>query len=99
VQVKRGAQLARENAAALAARDDLCTCGRSREEHTPPRVGGACASFRKAEIVAPKKHAPNLPEYNCSYCGKPARKGSLLIDGQTAHKSCYKFYEAEAERR
>lgn len=32
---------------------------------------------------------PNL----CSYCGKPTRKGSALIDGQSAHKSCIKEFE------
>lgn len=30
---------------------------------------------------------------NCSYCGKPTRKGSALIDGQSAHKSCIKEFE------
>jgi hypothetical protein len=30
---------------------------------------------------------------NCMYCGKPTRKGSALIDGQTAHKSCIKEFE------
>jgi hypothetical protein len=29
----------------------------------------------------------------CMYCGKPTRKGSALIDGQTAHKSCIKEFE------
>jgi hypothetical protein len=31
---------------------------------------------------------------NCMYCGKPTRKGSALIDGQTAHKSCIKEFES-----
>ncbi len=30
---------------------------------------------------------------NCSYCGKPTRKGSALIDGQAAHKACVKEFE------
>ena len=30
---------------------------------------------------------------NCMYCGKPTRKGSALIDGQSAHKSCIKEFE------
>lgn len=30
----------------------------------------------------------------CSYCDKPTRKGSLVLDeGQTAHRSCYKEFE------
>jgi hypothetical protein len=34
---------------------------------------------------------PNL----CSYCGRPTRKGSALIDGQTAHKSCIKEFDSD----
>lgn len=31
---------------------------------------------------------------HCAYCGKPTRKGSMLLDeGQTAHRSCYKEFE------
>lgn len=29
----------------------------------------------------------------CTYCGKPTRKGSALIDGWAAHKSCIAQYE------
>jgi hypothetical protein len=32
----------------------------------------------------------------CAYCGKPTRKGSMVLDeGQTAHRSCYKEFERE----
>jgi hypothetical protein len=34
------------------------------------------------------------PKDLCAYCGKPTRKGSMLLDeGQTAHRSCYKEFE------
>lgn len=29
----------------------------------------------------------------CAYCKKPTRKGSALIDGWPAHKSCVAEYE------
>jgi hypothetical protein len=29
----------------------------------------------------------------CTYCDKPTRKGSALIDGWCAHKSCIAEYE------
>lgn len=30
----------------------------------------------------------------CAYCGKPTRKGSMVLDeGQTAHRSCYREFE------
>lgn len=29
----------------------------------------------------------------CTYCGKPTRKGSAVIDGWCAHKSCIAEYE------
>jgi hypothetical protein len=29
----------------------------------------------------------------CIYCGKPTRRGSALIDGWSAHKSCIAEYE------
>ena len=29
----------------------------------------------------------------CTYCGKPTRKGSALIDGWPTHKSCIAEYE------
>jgi hypothetical protein len=29
----------------------------------------------------------------CIYCGKPTRRGSALIDGWAAHKSCISEYE------
>ena len=42
-----------------------------------------------AEALADKERK-NL----CAYCGKPTRKGSMLLDeGQTAHRACYKEFE------
>lgn len=39
--------------------------------------------------VASREHAVGL----CPYCDKPTRRGSALIDGQAAHKSCIAEFE------
>lgn len=50
-----------------------------------------------AEIAAELKKAkidPPIDKNLCCYCGKPTRKGSLILDeGQTAHRSCYAEFE------
>ena len=44
-----------------------------------------------AEIAAVLKR-----KNTCVYCGKPTRKGSLVMDeGQTAHRSCYAEFEKD----
>jgi hypothetical protein len=32
---------------------------------------------------------------HCIYCGKPTRKGSALIDGWSAHKSCLAEFDGQ----
>lgn len=34
---------------------------------------------------------PTIPVYHaCMYCSGPVRKGSLVIDGEYAHRACHK---------
>jgi len=51
-----------------------------------------------AEILGKPAHtvqtAEPINKNLCAYCGKPTRKGSLVMDeGQTAHRSCYREFE------
>lgn len=54
----------------------------------------AIAPMRKLETAESTKIDPPINKNLCCYCGKPTRKGSLLLDeGQTAHRSCYAEFE------
>ncbi len=60
------------------------------------RTGGAYASVLGDRIRIVDAVAANDL---CAYCGKPTRKGSMVLDeGQTAHKVCHNYYEREANR-
>lgn len=59
---------------------------------------GRAAGSKKPGKKPPAKNAPEAEaearRNQCAYCGKPTRKGSMVMDeGQTAHRSCYREFE------
>jgi hypothetical protein len=51
-------------------------------------------STKQLEAEIAEALANDERKKRCAYCGKPTRKGSLVLDeGQTAHRACFKEFE------
>jgi hypothetical protein len=63
---------------------------------SPPEDPGTAEAV-KMDMKTKPATKPSLEQIKslglCTYCGNPTRKGSALIDGYAAHKSCIAEFE------